>query len=154
MPKIERNFVVNVPVELVFSYLSNPMKQVEWLPSVIDVRDVKGAGVGQSFSWTYKMMGKTFKGEAEYTEYIPNEWLVSKTRRGINSTWTWAFKPQGEQTSVNVVIEYHVPVPLLGKLGEMLILHHNEQEADLAAANIKKRLEWRAKFKFLNAEKR
>jgi carbon monoxide dehydrogenase subunit G len=152
MPKIERDFAIDVPVERVFAYLSDPVKQIEWLPSVVDVRNVRGEGTSQSFSWTYKMMGKTFKGEAEYTEYRSNEWLVYKTRRGIKSTWTWAFKPQGEQTLVTVAIEYHLPVPVLGKLGEMLILRQNEREADQATANIKERLEWRARFKYLRTD--
>ena len=146
MPKTERSFAINAPVEKVFAYISNPVKQVEWLPSVVDVRDISGEGVGQRFNWTYKMMGMPFKGEAEYTEYIPNEWLVYKTQRGIRSTWTWKFKSTGNATLVNVVIEYHVPVPLFGKIGERLISQQNEREADLATANIKERLEWRVQF--------
>ena len=154
MAKIERNFVINVPAEKVFSYISNPAKQVEWLPSIINVRDIRGEGVGQRFSWTYKMMGIPFKGVAEYTEYIPNEWLVYKTKSGIRSTWTWEFKPIGITTLVNLVIEYNIPVPILGKAGEKLILQQNERETYLGVANIKERLEWRAKFKVLNSEKR
>jgi carbon monoxide dehydrogenase subunit G len=154
MSKIERNFVIAVSIEDVFSYLSNPMKQIEWLPSVIDVREVRGEGVGQRFNWTYKMMGMRFKGEAEYTKYIPNEWLAYNTKRGIKSTWTWTFKPQGDQTLVKAVIEYTIPVPVLGNIGERLILRQNEREADAAVANIKERLEWRDKFKVLNSEKR
>jgi len=152
MAKIERSFVINVPVEKAFSYISNPMKQVEWLPSIINVRDIRGDGVDQRFNWTYKMKGIPFKGVAEYTEYIPNEWLVYRTKRGIRSTWTWEFKPIGITTLVNLVIEYNIPVPVLGRVGEKLILQQNEREADLGVANIKERLERSHQFKFLRDE--
>jgi hypothetical protein len=38
-------------------------------------------------------------------------------------------------------VEYTIPVPVLGKLGEALILKQNEREADQAMANIKAKLE-------------
>ncbi len=152
MPKIERDFVIDVPVEAVFAYLSDPRKQIEWLPSMTDVRDIRGEGVGQGFNWTYKMLGISFKGEAEYIKYIPNEWLVYNTRSGIKSNWNWTFKSQGDQTLVKAVIEYKVPMPVFGNIAERLISQQNEREADRAIANIKERLEWRAKFKFLKRE--
>jgi len=37
--------------------------------------------------------------------------------------------------------EYTIPIPVLGKLAEALVLRQNEREADLAMANIKDRME-------------
>ena len=148
MAKIERNIVIGVPVEKVFSYISDPMKLLEWLPSLFDIRNVTGEGVGQQFSWTYKMMGIPFKGIANYTEYKPRERIVIKTAGNIHSSWTFTFKPQGDMTLANLAIDYTIPMPLFGKIGERLILRQNEREAELAVANIKERLEWRVQFKY------
>ncbi len=153
MAKIERNVVIRVPVEKVFSYISDPMKLLEWLPSLFDIRNVTGEGVDQQFSWTYKMMGIPFKGAASYTEYKPRERIVIETTGNIHSSWTFTFKPQGDMTLANLEINYTIPMPLLGKLGERLILRQNEREAELAVANIKERLEWRDQFRHRNSEK-
>jgi carbon monoxide dehydrogenase subunit G len=150
MPKIERNIAIEVPVENVFSYISDPMKLLEWLPSLFDVRNVTGEGVNQQFSWTYKMMGIPLKGVASYTEYKPRERIVIKTTGNINSSWTFTFKPQADMTLASLEIDYALPMPLLGKIGERLILRQNEREAELAVANIKERLEWRDRFKYRN----
>jgi uncharacterized membrane protein len=149
MAKIERSFVVNVPAEKIFSYLSDSTRLPEWIPGLFDVRDIKGKGADQRSSWTYKMMGIHFNGESVCIEYTPNERLAIKTMGGITSIWDWTFKSQGNTTLVNLVLEYNIPVTIIGNLCSRLILRHNEREADMAIANIKDRLAWREQFKFL-----
>jgi uncharacterized membrane protein len=141
MPKIEKASTLNVPVEKVFSYITNPVNQLEWLPSITDVRDVSGQGKGQRFAWTYKMMGIHLKGKTEVIEHVANQRLTFKTTGGIASTWTWTFTGEPNKTRLNLIVEYTVPVPVLGKIAERLVLRQNEREADLAMANIKERLE-------------
>ena len=82
-----------------------------------------------------------FKGEDEVLEYTPNQRYVTKSTGGIRSTWTWTFKSEDGGTKLNIIVEYTIPVPVLGKVGERLALGQIEREADLAAANIKARLE-------------
>jgi len=154
MAKIERNIAINVPIEKVFSYMSYPVNQLEWLPGLFKIQDIKGEGVGQTSSWTYKMMGIPFKGKSECTEYIPNERIVIKTTGSVRSTWDFTLIAEGGMTSVSLSVEYTIPVPLIGKLGEKLILWQNEREADLAMDNIKKQLEYRAQFRTLRDEER
>jgi len=80
MAKVERRFTINAPIEKVFSYITDPANEMEYIPSVIDIRDIAGKGVGQRCSWTYKMVGIPLKGEAEVTEYIPNQQYVKRVR--------------------------------------------------------------------------
>jgi hypothetical protein len=67
--------------------------------------------------------------------------MVVESKGGIASTWTWMFAPEEGGTKVNLTVEYTIPVPVLGKLGEALILKQNEREADTAMANLKAKLE-------------
>ena len=117
------------------------MSQVAWLPSMMEVRDVTGKGVGSHFQWTYKMAGMRFQGETTVTEHVPDQRIVVESKGGIVSTWTWTFEPHDEGTKLNLDIEYTVPVPVLGKLAEALVLKQNEREADLAMANIRAKME-------------
>ena len=141
MAKIVRDTLIKAPLEKVFSYLADPKNELEWLPSLTDVRDVVGQGVGKKWEWSYKMFGISFKGNSEVTEQVDNEKYVYKTMGGINSNWTFSFKKEDDGTRLNLDIEYTVPVPVLGKVAEKLALGQNEKEANLAIDNIKSILE-------------
>jgi hypothetical protein len=114
---------------------------MEWVPSTTDVRDIKGQGVGQKWHYTYKMAGVSLKGESDVTEYIANQRYVHKTKGGVLSTWTYTFKPEGAGTQLTLAVEYTIPVPVLGKVGELLTSKRNEREADLAMTNVREKLE-------------
>ena len=141
MAKVERSITIKAPVEKVFSYISNPKNELEFVPSITDIRDVKGQGVGMRYGWTYKMMGISFKGESEVIEYTPNERYVHRSSGGIVSTWTYSFKAEGGGTRLDLEVEYTIPVPVLGKIGERLVLRGSQREADYAMANLKDILE-------------
>jgi len=139
--KVERGISIKVPVEKAFSYITDPKNELEWLPSMTDVRDLIGLGVGQSWGWTYKMLGLSLKGKTEVTEFVSNKRYVYKSSGGITSTWTYTFTPEAGGTRLNLAVEYTIPIPVLGKVAERLVLAQNEREADLAVANIKARVE-------------
>jgi len=67
--------------------------------------------------------------------------MVTESKGGIVSTWTWTFQPHDNGTRLSVVVDYTIPIPVLGKIAEAFVLRQNEREADLAMANIKERLE-------------
>ena len=141
MAKVERSITINAPVEKVFDYLDDPMTQLEWVPSSIEVKDVSGSGVGKHFKWTYKMAGILLKGETTTIEYIPNERIVTQSKGGVTSTWILSFKTQDGGTMMELDIEYTIPIPVIGNIAEKIVLKRNEREADLAMANIKEKME-------------
>lgn len=141
MAKVERSITINAPVKKVFAYITDPANRMEWLPSTTDVRDITGLGVGQRWGYTYKMAGISLKGENEVIEFTSNQRYVHKSTGGVVSTWTYTFNPEADSTQLSLVIEYTIPVPVLGKMAERLVLQRNEREADFAMASIKERLE-------------
>jgi hypothetical protein len=36
----------------VFAYVDEPTRLAEWLPSIVEIRNVIGTGAGQQFEWT------------------------------------------------------------------------------------------------------
>ena len=141
MAKVQRTITINAPVEKVFAYITDPTNELEYIPSITDIRNVKGEGVGMTYNWTYKMMGISRSGKSEAIEYKPNERYVSKSSGGIVSTWTWTFMPEAGGTQMNLGVDFTIPVPVLGKFAERLVLGQTEREADLAMATLKDRLE-------------
>ncbi len=87
------------------------------------------------------MAGMILQGDNETLEFIQNKRSVARSRGGVDSTWTWTYEPQDGGTKLSVHIEYTIPVPVLGKIAEGLVLRQNEKEADLAMANIKAKME-------------
>ena len=141
MAKLERDTLIQAPIDKVFSYLSDPNNELEWLPSLTGVHEVTGQGVGKKWEWSYKMFGVSFKGNSEVVEQVENEKYVYKTMGGISSIWMFSFKKEGDGTRLNLNIEYTVPIPVLGKVAERFALAQNEKEANLAIENIKSRME-------------
>ena len=142
MTKVQKAVIINAPVEKIFRYISNPNNLPEVWSSLVAVSDVKPLrNGGHSHRWVYKMAGTTFEGTGEDIELIPNERLVSKTDGGVKSTQTWTLQPESGGTKVAVTVEYTIPIPLLGKLAEILIVKMNDLEGDLVMANLKARME-------------
>ena len=141
MPKLNKSININAPVEKVFAYVTDPPATPEWLVGATEVTDVAGSGVGQHYHWKYNMLGVPLRGETTVSEHVPNERRVTKSKGGITSTWTFTFAPHEGGTKLDLEIDYTIPVPVLGKLAEQLVLKRNQREADLSMQNIKERME-------------
>ena len=142
MAKSEKTITINAPVEKVFSYIGAGTNLPEIWPSLVEVTDVKRLpNGGHSDRFVYKMAGIRLEGTGEDIEYIPNQRIVTKTTGGAESTQTWLFQPEAGGTKVTFKVEYTVPVPVLGKLAEVIIVKMNEREGDLLLANLKARME-------------
>ncbi len=142
MTKITKDVLINAPVEKVFEYASNPVNQPEYWPSMREVKDIEERPEGGwNYKWVYKMAGIRLEGSTETTEFVENERLVTKSSGGVESTFVYTYKPEGEGTRLTMEAEYVVPVPVLGKLAEAFILKANDREADTVLGNLKDRLE-------------
>jgi ribosome-associated toxin RatA of RatAB toxin-antitoxin module len=143
MPKIERSITINAPVAKVFEYIADPKLTPEWLPGMIETKDIKQTedGVGSSHNWIYKMSGMTFEGKNITDEFIQDKKIVTRSEGSIKTLWNWDFTPQDNSTKLDLLVEYTIPMPVLGKLAEAIVLKQNEREADLALANIKAKME-------------
>ena len=142
MAKTVNSITIKAPVEKVFDYLSEPTNLPEIWPSLVEVKDVQKLPSGGTRNrWVYKMAGIRLEGTSEETECVPNQRLVSKTKGGVESTQTWMFQPEADGTKVTFEVEYTVPIPVLGKLAEAIIVKMNEHETELILANLKARME-------------
>ncbi|MFC1977803.1 SRPBCC family protein [Chloroflexota bacterium] len=141
MPRIRKSITINAPVEKVFEYLSNPENTLEWWPNVTGIRDVTGSGEGQRWTFDYKMMGLHFTAKAQVTRNRINHERHVKSTGGIESEWEWYFNRVNGGTHLRWVIEYTIPIPVLGKVGELFIMRRNDRVTRFVMTNIKERME-------------
>jgi len=142
MIKAGSSITINAPVKKIFDYLSEPTNQPEIWPSLMEIKDVQRLPDGKTKNrWVYKMAGIRLEGTSEGVESVANQRIVSKTKGGVESTQTWTFQPEAGGTKVTFEVEYTVPIPVLGKLAEAIIVKMNEHEGEVILANLKSRME-------------
>jgi len=141
--RLDTEAIVDTQLDKVYEFILKPSNLLQVWPSLIEVTKEKiMSNGGYSFQWKYKMSGMHFDGSAEHTEIIPNQYLVCKTRGAIESTMWWTFRSIDRTTTrVTCSVEYHVPIPLLGRLAEVLIVKMNEQEAGITMTNLQRHFE-------------
>ena len=143
MARFHKSIEIKAPIEKVFSFVDDPRNGPEVITNLLEVKDVEGSGVGTHYKWTWKMAGMKFHGENTKTEDVPNERIVLNSRGDIESTWTYRFKSKGDATVLDLDIDYTIPVPVLGKLAEKVLLKRNMREGENNLMNLKDRLESR-----------
>jgi len=142
MAKVEKTITINAPVEKVFDYIDQPTNLPEIWPSLMEIKDVQTLpNGGHTDRWVYKMAGMRFEGTTEGIEHVTNQRIVSKTKGGVESTQTWVFQPEDGGTNVTFEVEYNIPIPVLGKLAEAIVVKMNDREGDSILANLKTRME-------------
>lgn len=141
MPKIHKSIDIKAPIGKVFSYIEDPGNEPDWMVSLMNVTNIQGKGVGTRFDWTYKMAGMRLSGEAQRLEDIPEKRIVDRTKGAIESTWTFKFNPHGNATTLDLDIDYSIPVPVIGKLADKILAKRNEREAEQSILNIKENIE-------------
>lgn len=143
MVRVEKRITIKAPVTKVFDYMADPMSNLEYMPGMKEVKDIRETKnhIGTRFRWTYKMGGLRFEGETTVLEWIKNERIVTQGKGGINSKWLFDYKRTDEGTALSLIVEYDVPIPVLGKIAEAIVRRQNERDADLALTNVKERME-------------
>ena len=142
MVKVQREILIHAPVEKVFTFMNDPHNLPQIWPSMMEVKHATLNSIGgYDFEWVYKMAGMHFNGASKTTEYNLNQRIITQSTRGIESRFVWDYKAEGPNTRLAVEIEYKVPMPLIGKLAEVVITRQNEHEADIMLNNLKDRME-------------
>jgi uncharacterized membrane protein len=141
MVKAEGNIMINASVEKVFGLFLQTERLPDWMPLLLEVHDIKGDGVGKTFKWTYKFIGIKFEGMSEIAEQVENKKVVVKSKAGIESIWTWKFNQEGKGTKVEVVVEYTIPIPILGKFAESFVVKQGTNDVKHTLETLKHLLE-------------
>ncbi len=144
MAKLVTTKTINAPVEIIFEFVSDPNRLVDLWPSMTEVKNVRRLPKGGFHAqWTYNLVGLKLHGTTETVEYIANQRIVDKSKGGIEATLIWEFQSEegGAKTKLNLKVEYIVPIPLVGRLAEAVIVSINKQEFEVMLTYLKARTE-------------
>ena len=142
MAKLTKRTTIHAPAQEVFDFLEDKTHFPEFWPSMMEVSDIQDLpNGGKHFHWVYKMAGVKFEGDTDEVEIVPNKKLVGRNEKGIESTITWLMEDHGDDTDVVFEADYRIPVPVLGRLAEKVVVKMNENEADTMLSNLKAQIE-------------
>ena len=71
--------------------------------------------VGNSYEWTFKMLGLPRKGVTVITEYVPGERIVFRNFGAMESTQTATVEPDNGGSKLTAHMDGHLSVPLIGR---------------------------------------
>ena len=142
MATTDKEIMIKAPVEKIFNFVLKPSNLLQIWPSLIDIKNERLLpNGGYSAKWMYKMGGIHFHGASEVTDIHPNCWFTSNTRGAVESTITWTFRSKENQTRVTLTVDYRVPLTVIGRLTEIIIIKMNDKEAELVLDNLRIKLE-------------
>jgi Polyketide cyclase / dehydrase and lipid transport len=107
--------IENTP-EAVMSYIAEVRNRPLYLPSLKSIEDIKGAGAGTTWKWTWVIFGVEFQGVGRCLDYQPGKLYSFRTEGGIESTWTYRAVADAKGTQLTIELEYTVPERVLPRL--------------------------------------
>lgn len=142
MKLITKTVSINASASQVYEFASNPKNLPEIWPSLIEVSNIKNGPEGaDSFDWVYKMAGVHLKGHSDALKRVPDKYSELESKAGVKNHMIWTYDEKGGRTDVTLKVEYDIPIPLIGKLAESVLVKLNEREIGVMLENLKERCE-------------
>jgi carbon monoxide dehydrogenase subunit G len=96
--------------------------------------------VGNSYEWTFKMLGIPRKGVTVYTDYAPGESLTSRNFGAMEGTSTVTVEPEDGGSKVTFDMDASLPVPLISRFLDPMLRKAMEQNMAWGKREIEKQL--------------
>jgi uncharacterized protein YndB with AHSA1/START domain len=118
--RLERDIVIERPVDEVFAYVSEPANLPSWQPAVVEIRRPEGPlAVGSSFGETRTFVGKRFETTVEVVELEPERTFAIRVVGGpVPIRVRHVFGPADGGTRVTIAgeVELHGALRVAGRL--------------------------------------
>ncbi len=143
MSTISRTITIHAPPERVFALVTDPHRVGPFIPGLIRYTNVPPLPlhVGSAFDWEYQFLGIIFRGAFTVEQYRPPHLYISRSRGGIESTWTYTLLPQGTSTLLSFTIDYGPPTSLIKQYAQKFIEPHTEKLAETFLQSMRAYLE-------------
>jgi hypothetical protein len=124
MTRIEASVDIPAPVAEVFAFASDWQRWGEWWEGVSAFRPTTETTRGNGTRYAYKswIAGLTLNLETEIHDFVENVGWRGRATKGPPHTTQWVFEAKGEATRLTYILEYRLPVPVLGGLLDSLLM--------------------------------
>ena len=124
MTRIESHVIIDAAVEEVFEFAADWRKWSDWFEGVSEFRATGEVtrGSGARYAYRARMLGIPAKVETEIHEFVENKGWTGVATRGLPHRTQWIFEPLSDTTKFTYVLEYKLPVPVVGALLDSLFV--------------------------------
>lgn len=110
MVNVEHSITVNLPIDEVFTYVSDLRHSAEWQKGLIEVRKISEGpiGVGTKFAIVRNFLGQKIEAENEFIEYKQNSVVAFKIPSGPmpgEASYLFMSTPEGSQVTSKIEIQ-------------------------------------------------
>jgi uncharacterized membrane protein len=144
MTRIEASVEINAPVEEVFAFASDWRRWGEWWEGVSDFRPTTETTRGNGTRYAYRawVAGLTVNLETEIQDFVENAGWRGIATKGMPHTTQWVFEAKGDVTRLTYILEYRLPLPVLGALLDSLLMRPGwRRRLENSLRNLKLRFE-------------
>ncbi|HVP07516.1 MAG TPA: SRPBCC family protein [Candidatus Acidoferrum sp.] len=144
MTRVEATVNVPAPLADVFAFASDWRQWEEWWEGVSDFRPTTERTRGNGTRYAYKawIAGVTLNLETEISDFSENAGWVGKVVKGPPHKTQWVFEDHGNQTRLTYILEYTIPVPVLGPLLDSWLMKPGwQRRLEHSLLNLKARFE-------------
>jgi uncharacterized protein YndB with AHSA1/START domain len=142
MNEFEIVTIIDRPVEVVFSALTDLEKMPRWNPGLAEVRPTSEGPPGLDSTVVYvgRFLGRSYESPSTYSEYVPTSRLVSVTTSGpFHLEVENSLESVGDATRLTAV--YRGESRGFFKLAEPVVLRLTKKHFETATENLKELLE-------------
>jgi hypothetical protein len=124
MTRVEASVDINAPVAEVVAFASDWQRWGDWWEGVSRFRPTTELTRGNGTRYTYKawVAGVTLNLETEIQDFVENVGWRGLVIKGPPHTTRWVFEAMGTATRLTYVLEYNLPLPVVGALLDSLVM--------------------------------
>lgn len=122
MTKIEERIDIRVPIDVVFSAITDPRRTSEWNPNIIEVRNLSNGPAGQGSTWQQVMlvMGRPVEVNCAIVQFQPPNLGVLQISGPQNGQIVTRCEQLSGFTRVTQIVEFEAPKGM-GKLASAVV---------------------------------
>jgi coenzyme Q-binding protein COQ10 len=126
MKKVERTIIIEAPVQEVFSYAANWQFWSDWFDGFTNCSSITEIERGNGAIYDYKMwvLGIPFRTQTEIHNFVENKGWSGHRIKGVPHKTTWIFEDVEGHTKFTYIVEYSLPIPILGPILCLLLMNN------------------------------
>jgi uncharacterized membrane protein len=137
MARLTKSIIIEAPVDKVFEFMRDLRNWPQILPNFQElVPDGK-----DRYRGVYRMAGVPLTHTSQVSDVVPNEGFKTSSSGALTSSLSYRFEKAGEGTRLTVEGNYEIPIPVLGRVAEAVVVKVNDREIGTALENLRDRLE-------------
>ena len=94
--------------------------------------------VGNSYEWTFTMLGIPRKGVVVFTEYVPEERIAFRNFGAMEGTSSVTVEPDNGGSKVTHEMDSHLSIPLIGRFLDPMLQREWEKNVEWGKREIEK----------------